>query len=178
MPVNRIGASTGIFVDGRAWKSKAALSAYTGDAFRDLNRGLRNKDGLTAEQRVLVSDLSAALKKLPAYQGTVYRGVGLKSEAEVSDIAERLNNSRTEGFPAFTSTSTSREVARHYAGDGPRVLYSIESKRGRYLSDYSASATTPKSNTEREVLFDRRSRYIVQSSRRDGETLHISLREK
>lgn len=159
-------------------RDKAALSAYTGDAFRDLNRGLRNKNGLTSEQHALASEISAALKKLPAYQGTVYRGFGGLTERHLAEAESALNRGNMLRFPAFTSTSVSRDVAAHYAGEGPRIIYSIDSKRGRYLGEHSASSTTPKSITEREVLFDRRARFMVRSTRREGSTLLVSLKEK
>lgn len=161
-------------------KDKAALSLYTGEGFRAMNYALRKKSGLSPESKMLSRDLSAVLKKMPQFRGMVYRGMRFGSKKQFESYAEfiRQTKKKTDLFEAFVSTSTRLDVAKHYAGDGYRVLYTIFSKRGRYLGGYSAPATTSKSITEREVLFDKQSRFTIQSVRIDGNTLLVTLKEK
>ena len=159
-------------------RDRAALTAYTGQDFVELNRGLRTKAELSGERKALGRDLSRAINKLPMYDGVVHRGIRLQSPEALEQFEAAMQRRKVEVHPAFTSASTRREMAEHYAGDGPRVLYEIRSKRGRYLGEYSATATTPKSIDEREVLFDRRSRFVIQSVQREGQVLYVRLSEK
>jgi len=142
---------------GLSDKDKAALKAYTGRDMQQLNKALRDKSGVSTTSRKLARDLSTALSKLPMFVGTVYRGLRFESDAELTAFAANLASKRTDYHTAFTSSSTRLDLAKHYASDGLRVIYTIKSKSGRSLGEHSAVATTPKSITEHEVLFDRRS---------------------
>ena len=161
---------------GLTAKHVAALQAYTGEAFRDMNRALRSGEALPVESQSMAVGLSSALRRLPRWEGTVWRGLPVQSIERLEEFDNGLHGGSLR-FPAFTSTSTAKSVAEWYGGHGPRVVFEIKCKKGAYLGRHSAAASTPKSVTEREVLFERGSMFRVLNTERIGDVLKVLLEE-
>ncbi|GAB0104454.1 hypothetical protein JMUB6875_34280 [Nocardia sp. JMUB6875] len=117
-----------------------AVHRYTdpdADVFSDLNHRLRNGLELEPEQQKLVADITSGLEKLPAYDGTVWRGTHLTPE----QIARYVPG---EKVTEASFTSTSRDPRRIFTS---KVEFIIHSESGRDISALSARPS------EKEVLF-------------------------
>ncbi|MHB8876304.1 MAG: ADP-ribosyltransferase [Myxococcaceae bacterium] len=122
----------------------AALKAYTGDYYRDMNTALRGKTDLWGAKPGLPSGVkgaASALNQLPSHQGTVFRGANLDPS-----ILDRYVEGKVIAEKAFMSTTVDQNVAKTFGN--ANTLFVINSvKNGRdvsMLSDYVA---------EKEVLF-------------------------
>ncbi|MET8422574.1 ADP-ribosyltransferase [Nocardia sp. NPDC004860] len=119
---------------------QSAIHRYTdpdADIFSDLNHRLRNELELDSAQQKLAADIASGLEKLPAYDGTVWRGMHLTSE----QLARYVPGAKVTE-PAFTSTS--RDSRRIFTSN---VEFIIHSESGRDISALSARPG------EQEVLF-------------------------
>ncbi|MET9488645.1 deaminase domain-containing protein [Nocardia sp. NPDC006630] len=117
-----------------------ALHRYTdpdANVFSDLNDRLRNERDLDPEQQKLAADMAAGLEKLPAYDGTVWRGTHLTPE----QIARYVPGAKV---PESSFTSTSRDPRRIFSSN---VEFIVHSETGRDISAISARPG------EKEVLF-------------------------
>jgi ADP-ribosyltransferase exoenzyme len=125
----------------------AAMKDYTGDGYAEINSQLRS-GVVTPEIRQRAEALSAALAKLPDYDGAVFRGTFLTEEQiapyEPGTIREES---------AFTSTT--RDEREAFAGN---TYFVITSKHGKDVSRYSRFPD------QAEVLFDKGSRFYVHSN--------------
>ncbi|HSY15971.1 MAG TPA: ADP-ribosyltransferase, partial [Jatrophihabitantaceae bacterium] len=127
----------------------SAFRGYTGSGnFSELNLLLRNGDAGMDSDRVvkldrLSANLSAALRKLPSYEGFTYRGADLPP-----DVAASYKPGQTVTEQAFVSSST--EVP--FPGN---TQFTIRSTSGK---DVSSRSVFP---GEKEILFDKRSQFRV-----------------
>ena len=92
--------------------------------------------------------LDSALRKLPRFLGTVYRGSTTNLASR--EFLEKYRPGEIVMWPGFASTTRNRALA--YVGN---VLFRIESLSGRSLYGYSAD------DSEEEVLFGTGARYRV-----------------
>ena len=132
-----------------------ALLDYKSSGSYQLNAALR--DGtLSREQRRQVEALDRGLEKLPVYRGMVYRRLGFDSiggQGALDAFLAEHQPGEIVGYPAYTSTSTSREG---YTLDGDlTVTLVMESGAGRDLAGYG-------NNFESEVLFPRNRNFLVE----------------
>ncbi|QIS18925.1 ADP-ribosyltransferase domain-containing protein [Nocardia terpenica] len=140
----------------------AAVSSYTGDP-RDLNKALR-AGHTTPEQRKHTNELSAALKKLPAYKGPVFRGTNLPADA-----LTQYQPGKTITEKAFTNTSKIEKGV-----NSGTVRFHIMSETGRDVSKYS------KTPWEQQVVFPPGTRFKVTGThkqyirRTDGSNIEIN----
>ncbi|MGE0175275.1 MAG: ADP-ribosyltransferase domain-containing protein [Oligoflexales bacterium] len=82
-----------------------AISIYTGGDFRSFNSVLRGGDeDMLQNWFAVFATLSSGLRKLPAYQGTVYRG-GSSSERVNDNYIDAFNRNEPIQEKAFTSSS-------------------------------------------------------------------------
>ncbi|MFD4785096.1 ADP-ribosyltransferase [Rhodococcus qingshengii] len=115
-----------------------AIGRYTGVDSMTLNSALRTPSGLTPELAAEADALSSALSKLPNFEGDVYRGVVLPER-----VIARYEPGTIVEEKAFTSATT--DLLEAFPGN---VRFSIESRTGKEISEFSAMAE------EAEVLFD------------------------
>lgn len=109
------------------------------------------RDQLDAVTPYLTFALSA-LRKLPNFEGTVYRG------NKSSDVVGREYKTGREIFwSGFTSTTTSLNVAMQFAGESG-VIFKIKVNSGKAISAFSAV------NSENEVLLHPNSCLIVSEA--------------
>jgi len=137
-----------------------ALSDITGSGHQSINRAL---DGGTLDEVEAVASrataVSRALEQLPIHEGTVLRGSA--GNLSASDIA-KYEPGEVRIEDRFLHTSVDPEVA-----DGKfhgNVLWIIESKHGHDVHAHSAW------ESEREVMFDKASKFEVLSKQQIEET--------
>jgi hypothetical protein len=124
-----------------------ALHDYTGPGYGEMNVSLRNGGPLGGtELAERVEAVSAALAKLPKYDGVVFRGTYLTDKQIAAYVPGEIVTER-----AFISTSV--DPAAKFPGN---VEFVIESRSGRDIAAYSRVPT------ETEVLFDRNTTFEVR----------------
>lgn len=148
----------------------AALHHYTkqGGNYRQLNKQL-SKDELTAFNAASASLISKALVSLPAFKGTVYRGSIMKRTEY-----ERLYSGKSEiTHNIFTSASKDAGVAWKFASyrepskNEVRVLFEIQSKTGRDISNISEFNGNFTPVDQKEVLFKNETRFRITGTETD-----------
>jgi hypothetical protein len=130
------------------------IQAYTGAAYREINKALRN-NSVSVDQYKYVKGLNAALDKLPEYKGTVYRKTNLPAH-----VAESYKVGQVVFERGFTSTSKKEGV---WAGEYRYVIE--ESISGRDVQKISHH------KSEYEVLFKANSEFIV--TKREGKLIYL-----
>jgi hypothetical protein len=148
----------------------AALHHYTkqGGNYRQLNKQL-NKGTLTEFNKASASLMAKGLASLPAYKGIVYRGSIMKRK-EYESLYEGKNEIT---HSIFTSASKDAGTAFRFASyrdlkkNEVRVLFEIQSKKGRDISDISEFNGKFAPDNQREVLFTNGTRFKIVSNRVD-----------
>lgn len=145
----------------------AALHHYTkqGGNYRQLNKQL-DKGTLTDFNKASASLMAKGLASLPAYKGTVYRGSIMKRKDY-----ERLYDGQKEiSHSIFTSASKDAGIAFRFSSyrdlkkTEVRVLFEIQSKNGRDISDISEFNGKFAPDNQREVLFTNGTRFKIVSN--------------
>lgn len=159
----------------------AALHHYTkqGGNYRQLNKQL-SKDELTAFNAASASLISKALVSLPAFKGTVYRGSIMKRTEY-----ERLYAGKSEvTHNIFTSASKDAAVAWKFASyrepskNEVRVLFEIQSKNGRDISNISEFNGNFTPVDQKEVLFKNETRFRITGTETDiFGNIYLKLKE-
>ena len=159
----------------------AALHHYTqqGGNYRQLNKQL-DKGDLTDFNKASASLMAKALEGLPKYRGTVYRGAIMKRKDY-----ERLYAGKDEVKHAiFTSSTKTPAVAYRFANyrvlkkTEVRVLFEIQSKNGRDISDISEFNGKFAPEDQREVLFTNGTKFKIVSTDTDlFGTIYVKMRE-
>ncbi len=153
-----------------------ALVSYMGSNAYELNAILRN--GRDVEQyewaKKLVPELDRALKKMPEYHGVTYRN--LTFDLQGKKAFDKFVNAHIVGkrvtYPAYTSTSKIRDG---YVVEGKLLAHiEIHGKSGHDLAEIAKRFGHER---EQEVLFERKSTFIVKSVIYDGKTVNIVLEE-
>lgn len=134
-----------------------AVNKYITAKSYELNEKLRIGEELSEEEELMVNNLSSALKKMPKYEGIVYRSV---SEFGIDDVKEFINSHIPGEFNSFSQfLSSGVEV---YDEDFP-IQYVIKSKTGRDIRNFNPG--------ESEVLFDRDTSFLIE--KRNGNTIYM-----
>lgn len=148
----------------------AALHHYTkqGGNYRQLNKQL-DKGTLSEFNKSSASLMVQALEALPKYKGIVYRGSIMKRKDY-----ERLYEGKDEITHAiFTSTSQNKNIAYRFASYRPlkknevSVMFKIQSKTGRNISNISEFNGKFAPEDQKEVLFINGTRFKVLSQQKD-----------
>jgi len=147
-------------------KQKKCISDYTDTGFFNINKYLgtgkvfRHLDAANEQTEDEIKGgiecLKNALSDLPNYEGTTYRGDTIKKK-NLDDFKNNLDNNYLE-FKSFLSTTKSTEQAEGFAltrADEYKVIYSIKSKKGKDIENYSDW------ESEKEVLFMPNTRFNV-----------------
>ncbi|MCD8295563.1 MAG: ADP-ribosyltransferase [Clostridia bacterium] len=143
---------------------KASIFYYTqGDtpAYRRLNKQLwKDKESLSPFDKAFSEILSAALEKLPAYEGTVYRTVRL-NRTLIDKFFEMAENKQSMIFEGFTSTSKEISAIENFVKSkkSPKsnetdAYLVLKSKSGHEIEQLSQfSGRYEGKINQREVLF-------------------------
>ena len=129
-----------------------------GNLYYEMNQRLRDRTAggraqLMETWGVCVHYTLKALEPLPDFEGVCYRGFPASDKA---DIIRQYLKRRPIQWGAFTSTTTSVEAARGFAGDGG-VVIKIDVASGKDICALSFFAT------EAEVLLSPNHKFVVTS---------------
>ncbi|AMR26840.1 hypothetical protein A0257_06770 [Hymenobacter psoromatis] len=143
-------------------EEKALIYHYTASGSTNINRLLRNSQGVPAN--ALSQELVAVVQKMPVYQGSAYSAAHL-SPPELSRLRSVFTGGTPQTaesltWPAFLSANRSISIAeRHLNYTSPprphNCLFLLNSLRGRSiesLSYYGPNSHDPHDN-EQEILF-------------------------
>jgi len=137
-----------------------SIHHYTDDFYAELNSALRSGN-LDPHLTGFAKALNNGLEKLPNFSGTTYRGTTIPESVVMSKYKTAFDNNQANIVEeAFTSTSTSPNVANSFANDvldpgDVRVFFSMTSSKGKDVdafSKYGPNFTNP-AYSESEVLF-------------------------
>ena len=133
-----------------------AIDDYTGnDYYGDLNahlRGLPTSGAHSAaELDRLSGEVSAALDKLPPFEGHTLRGTNLP-DSVLDDI---VPGGKPYSDGAFSSSSLSETTAQQFRGGG-NTMFHIDGQSGRDVQQWSHYGTG-----ESEILFDKGTEFQV-----------------
>lgn len=140
------------FTEAEQW----ALNEYISSGSYKINAPLRNGDPLTKEQRAMADALDSALKKMPVYEGTVYRSLNGEM-MDTKSFWDKHIPGNIVRYPAYTSSGT---VVYDETMD---IQMIIQSKNARDIRKFNPG--------EFEILFPRNSEFIVV--RREGNTVWL-----
>ena len=145
---------------------KGAINRYISSDAYTLNDALRRGTPLSPQQQLLETQLDAALKKVPYYQGNIQRT--LSTQMLPTSVTEFLNNysaNKAITFKAYSSFATNT-----YDPNADNIMKIRNSRLGKDIRSFN-----PK---EKEILYPRNSKFIVvnKSLTNDGKTV-IELKE-
>ena len=125
---------------------KAIIYEYSNEGFKLINQQLRKSKGINSSK--FGKHLEKCLKKLPNYDGLVYRAA-LLTEDEIKRYSDAFINNLVLKEYSFISSSKSRLIAMSFLGN---VLFRIYSKSGKDIEKISKFGVHGTPN-EKEVLF-------------------------
>jgi hypothetical protein len=109
---------------------KSIIYKYTNDGFEEINELLRNSKG--KKNDTFGKFLNFSLKKLPNFDGLVYRAAQL-TKSEIDRYIVAFDNNTVIQEYSFISTSKSRLTAMSYRGN---VVFRISSRTGKDIEKY------------------------------------------
>lgn len=124
-----------------------AMNSYISGAAYIWNDKLRRGQRLTKAEKKAVTDMDAALRKMPTYQGKIYRSLSDFGISDAKKFVEKYIPGMPASFLEFLSCST--DV---YDESFP-IQYIIQSKSGRDIRKFNFS--------EKEILFERNAMFTV-----------------
>lgn len=142
---------------------RSAVLQYKSSESYKVNAKLRDGIALTEAEQEMVDALDRALKKLPRYEGTVYRRMSFDMEGQeaLDAFLTQYEAGAVVRSKAYLSSSTEQDG---YPVEGNlTVLQVITGHNGRDLDGIG-------NNFEREVLFPRNTRFYIErvASDEDG----------
>lgn len=149
---------------------KAVIYKYSDDGFKDINEELRKSKGKTFS--AFARHLTNALKKLPDYDGLVYRKVHLTKQ-ELTMYRNALKNNKPLKEFTFISTTKSRLIAMNFAGTttyAPNCLFRIQTKTGKEIDKIAKF-------DEKEVLLFPNTTFRVLDLRKEINYTLITMEE-
>lgn len=151
---------------------QAAINAYTqavtngnkGATSREINRRLRKEaeDNYVDAASKLISE---GLKKLPEYEGTVYRGETMSMNRLKGRFLNYIGGIVSD--KGFVSSSKYMETPMKFIShDGipqshKRVIFEIQSKKGHDISKISEFNGIFTEEDQHEILFDKQTKFFV-----------------
>lgn len=152
-----------------AEKSLTALERFTTADFRKMRRA--DKEGKN-EGNVKV--LNNFMKKMPHYDGNIYRGLSF-SEKSIESFIQQLKPHGDYTLDSVTSFTSDPKIAETYSGHCYQVVIRVKHNHsGVSISDFSAMYS------EREVLVPKGTKYEVMNVPKEvkpGQINYIDLEE-
>ncbi len=146
-------------------RQRYAIRLYTGSYYMTMNAILRRGDKKAEDyirHKPLFEAMDTALRNLPLYQGTVYRGEGVLSPQR------REENMPGRHVKNLAYTSTSYEQGGFYR---QATRFDIQSLTGTKVEQYSIFPN------EREVIMEREFGYCVTDAKDESGYRHILAEE-
>ncbi|KOY81672.1 hypothetical protein ADM90_14280 [Lysinibacillus macroides] len=142
-----------------------AINQYISSDSYKLNDKLRNGLPLDKQDVVLVNHLDTALQKMPKYEGDLSRSLYFYSNDELNNFMSSHMLGSIVMYNEFIST-TKGDI---YNFDGQVQLYILDSANGRNISHFNEG--------EQEILYERGSKFKVESIEEINGIYHILLEE-
>lgn len=143
----------------------ATINYYTNQHYYEINRYLR-KPVEGSEFKTITEVMSRALEKLPDAKKKVFRSDSLP-DSMLSELQRAAASGKPVTYEGFTSTS----LKPGFVVDGMNTQIVIKSKSGK---DISKLSHTP---TEKEILFDKGTRFKVLNYKTLGDVAFIELEQ-
>ena len=134
-----------------------ALNEYISSGSYKINEPLREGLPLTEEQKAFIESLDMALKKMPIFEGTVYRSLDSSIMADIDGFWKQYEVGKEITYPAYTSVSTC------IFDETMDIQIVIQSKYGRDIRYYNSE--------ELEIIFLRDTKFCVK--RVDGNIIYL-----
>jgi len=135
--------------NGISLAEASAVHIYTASAYFEMNRQLRGQENIpsvdTRASMLTAKVAASALDKMPPYEGTVYRGFGLRDGMTIDDIKKQYKPGSTIQEKGFLSTTNDDNPDNAFSRK--EVRFVINSKTGRNVAGLSNSPD------EKEILF-------------------------
>lgn len=133
-------------------EEKWAINEYVSSGSYKINGLLRLGEELPEELLEFQKHLDSALKKMPKYEGVVYRSLTFDRHEDLVNFAHGHKVGHKVYYQAYTSTS----VNTSFYHEKPDIVIKINSKNGRDIRRYN-----PKEN---EILYDRDMKFLIKSA--------------
>lgn len=153
-------------------KEQGALQQYKSFESYIINEALRNAKSvseLTPGQRQFVKNLDTALSKMPKYEGNLIRTIDFSDWPDTADLelefVSKFVPGETIEIPQYWSTAKSEG----YNDNAKIKIYIENSRRGRDISSIGLD--------EREVLYERKSTFVVKNKINQDGKWYILLQE-
>ena len=149
----------------------SAIWHYKSSESYKINEAIRSGRELTTEESAFIEDLDSELENVPKYRGVVYRNMTFDLQGQ--EALDQFVFDHSEGvivtYPAYTSTSKSKDG---YVVEGELLVHiEIYGENGHDVSKgYGLEE-------EQEVLFGRKTDFLVKSISYDGKTANIVMEE-
>jgi hypothetical protein len=132
-----------------------------------LNRLLRDRSDEIHQWKHYVFHLTAALRKMPVFNGIVFRGINVPVSPQYYTKARKLS------WNAFTSTTASEEIGKKFIqGMTKGSFFSIKVKRGRLMRGLTHF------ESEEEVLLESNTEFIVTACVELNGIMMVQLEEQ
>lgn len=152
--------------NGLSYAESRAITNYISSDSYVINDKLRRKEILTNLEQKFCEDLDSALEKIPTYAGDLSRSLYFYSQEEIDEFLKEVKKQRIITFKEYISTTKDTEL---YNPDGQVQLYIRNATKGHDLSNFNKS--------ELEVLYERESKFKVESIMMYEKMWHILLKE-
>uniref|UniRef100_A0A6B2L407 NAD(P)(+)--arginine ADP-ribosyltransferase n=1 Tax=Arcella intermedia TaxID=1963864 RepID=A0A6B2L407_9EUKA len=146
-------------------------SEKTSNLYSCLNKDISstNRDASAPKWKYYLHYLFSAVRKLPKFNGTVYRGV---RENLVAKYPEKFVKGAKIVWNPFSSTTTHLEVIQNFLGEEESTIFTLESTTsGRSISQFSAMPT------EAEILIPPGTRFEIISILSLGKVKIIQMKQ-
>ena len=162
------------WIDTLSTDDKETVSTYTGQAAFKWNEYLRTGFSKDVTEQTLenIDNMKRILKDAPKYEGTVFRALRFR-ETEFNNFVANIKEGELFVDKGFMSTSYRLDSALDGFGttSGRGVLFEIKCKNGVLIESLSTA------RTEKEILLNAESKFIVESSEYTNNIQIIKLKE-
>ena len=143
-----------------------AIMKYISSESYKINDKLRHGIPLTQRERETQDNLDKALMKVPRYQGKLNKSLQFIDDTAAEEFVNTLKVGQEHIFSEYFST-TKKGV---YNSDGQVQIYIQNTKQGRDIAKYNEN--------EQEVLYPRKSKFLVLNKRKVEGKYYILLEER
>ncbi len=160
-------------VEKTEYKDKRAVLKYKSFDSYALNYKLNNNVELDETESVWSNELSSALSRIPDYKERTYRTLtfDMQGKDAYDNFIARHSVGEIVTYEGFTSSAKTKDG---YPIEGERnVFLKIDGLHGKEINSLLYDNT----DAEGEVLFDKKSQFIVQSVYEENGMLNIELKE-
>lgn len=147
-------------------KEQQALNQYVSFDFYPINAKIREGLRLTEREQQMVSNLDAALEKIPRYKGNLSRSLYFGHPDLVKKFLDGIKIGGEIGFQEFLSTTCGAEL---YNPDGEIQIFIQNATKGHDITSIN--------KRELEVLYERQQEFKVMYMTKKYEKYWILLEE-